>query len=91
MALLEVKNLHTYFKTRKGIVKAVNNVSYSLEAGRTIGIVGASGSGKSVSAMSILRLLDSNGYIADGEILFDGRDLTKLSQQEMYSIRGNAM
>ncbi len=91
MALLEVKNLHTFFKTRKGIVKAVNNVSYALDSGRTIGIVGESGSGKSVSAMSILQLLDGNGYIADGEILFEGRDLTKLSQQEMYNIRGNAI
>ncbi len=89
MALLEVKNLHTYFKTRKGIVKAVNDVSYALEPGKTIGIVGESGSGKSVSAMSILQLLDGNGYIAGGEILFDGKDLTKLSQQEMYEIRGN--
>lgn len=89
MALLEVKNLHTYFKTKKGIVKAVNDVSYSLEPGRTIGIVGESGSGKSVSAMSILRLLDSNGYIAEGEILFEGTDLTKLSGQQMYDIRGN--
>ena len=89
MALLEVKNLHTYFKTRKGIVKAVNDVSYSLEPGRTIGIVGESGSGKSVSAMSILRLLDGNGYIAEGEVLFEGQDLTKVSLQEMYGIRGN--
>ena len=89
MALLEVKNLHTYFKTRKGIVKAVNDVSYSLEPGKTIGIVGESGSGKSVSAMSILQLLDGNGYIAEGEILFEGRDLTKLTREEMYTIRGN--
>ena len=89
MALLEVKNLHTYFKTRKGTVKAVNDVSYSLESGKTIGIVGESGSGKSVSAMSILKLLDGNGYIAQGEINFDGKDLTKLSEREMYSIRGN--
>ena len=89
MALLEVKNLHTYFKTRKGIVKAVNDVSYSLEPGKTIGIVGESGSGKSVSAMSILQLLDGNGYIAEGEILFEGTDLTKLTQQQMYDIRGN--
>ena len=89
MALLEVKNLHTYFKTRKGIVKAVNDVSYSLDEKRTIGIVGESGSGKSVSAMSILRLLDSNGYIAEGEILFEGKDLTKFSQKQMYDIRGN--
>ena len=89
MYLLEVKNLHTYFKTRKGTVKAVNDVSYSLEPGRTVGIVGESGSGKSVSAMSILRLLDGNGYIAEGEVLFEGQDLTKLTQQEMYEIRGN--
>jgi len=89
MALLEVKNLHTYFKTRKGIVKAVNDVSYTLEEKRTIGIVGESGSGKSVSAMSILQLLDGNGYIAEGEIWFDGKDLTKLSQKEMYDMRGN--
>ena len=71
MPLLEIKNLHTYFKTKKGIVKAVNDVSYSLEAGKTLGIVGESGSGKSVSSMSILNLLDGNGYIADGEILFE--------------------
>ena len=89
MALLEVKNLHTYFKTRKGIVKAVNDVSYVLEPGKTVGIVGESGSGKSVSAMSILQLLDGNGYIAEGEVIFEGRDLTKLTQQEMYEIRGN--
>ena len=89
MALLEVKNLHTYFKTRKGIVKAVNDVSYTLDEKRTIGIVGESGSGKSVSAMSILRLLDSNGYIAEAEILFEGVDLTKPSEQQMYDIRGN--
>lgn len=91
MPLLEVKNLHTYFKTKKGIVKAVNDVSYSLEPGKTIGIVGESGSGKSVSAMSILQLLDANGYIAGGEVLFEGRDLTKLSMNEMYQIRGNAI
>ncbi len=91
MKLLEINNLHTFFKTRKGIVKAVNNVSYSLDAGKTIGIVGESGSGKSVSAMSILQLLDGNGYIADGEILFEGRDLTRLTRTEMYKLRGNAI
>lgn len=89
MPLLEIHNLHTYFKTKKGIVKAVNDVSYSVEPGKTMGVVGESGSGKSVSAMSILQLLDGNGYIADGEILFDGKDLTKLSIEEMYKIRGN--
>ncbi len=89
MALLEVQNLHTYFKTPKGTIKAVNDVSYALEPGKTLGIVGESGSGKSVCAMSILRLLDPNGYIAGGRVLFDGRDLTKLSQQQMYELRGN--
>ena len=91
MPLLEVKNLRTFFKTKKGIVKAVNDVSYTLEPGKTIGIVGESGSGKSQSAMSILQLLDSNGFIASGEVLFEGRDLTKLSREEMYAIRGNAI
>ena len=91
MPLLEVKNLHTHFRTKKGTVRAVNDVSYSLEPGKTIGIVGESGSGKSVSAMSILRLLDSNGYIADGEIYFEGRELTKLPMDEMYKLRGNAI
>ena len=89
MPLLEVKNLRTYFKTRNGTVKAVNDVSYSLEPGKTIGIVGESGSGKSVSAMSILRLLDANGYIADGQVLFEGQDLVTLPTQDLYHIRGN--
>ena len=89
MPLLEVKNLHTFFTTKKGIVKAVNDVSYSLESGKTIGIVGESGSGKSVSAMSILQLLDGNGYIESGEILLEGRDLTKLPLKEIQKIRGN--
>jgi len=89
MALLEMRDLHTYFTTKRGTVKAVNGVSYSVEAGRTLGVVGESGSGKSVSAMSMLRLLDGNGYIAEGEIIFDGRDLTKLTTNEMYKVRGN--
>ena len=89
MPLLEVKDLHTFFRTKKGIVKAVNGVSYSLEKGKTIGIVGESGSGKSVSAMSILQLLDGNGYIDSGEILLEGEDLTKFSVKQMNHIRGN--
>lgn len=91
MPLLETKDLHTFFTTKRGIVKAVNGVSYSIESGRTLGVVGESGSGKSVAAMSILRLLDGNGYIESGEILFDGKDLTKIPINEMYGIRGNAI
>ena len=89
MALLELRDLHTFFRTKKGIVKAVNGVSYSVEEGKTLGVVGESGSGKSVSAMSILQLLDGNGYIDSGEILFEGKDLSKVSMNELYSIRGN--
>ena len=89
MALLELRNLHTYFQTKRGTVKAVNGVSYTVEEGRTLGVVGESGSGKSVSAMSILKLLDGNGFIAEGQVLFRGRDLAECSQEEMYHIRGN--
>ncbi len=91
MALLEVEHLHTFFRTKKGIVRAVNDVSYSVEKGRTLGIVGESGSGKSVSAMSILKLLDGNGYIDSGSIRFEGQELTRLSARELYAIRGNAI
>ena len=91
MALLEIKNLKTYFTTKRGIVKAVNDASYAVEPGRTLGIVGESGSGKSVSALSVLHLLDGNGYIADGQIIFDGRDITNLSISELYKIRGNSI
>ena len=89
MALLELNHLHTFFTTKRGIVKAVNDVSYSVEAGKTLGVVGESGSGKSVSAMSILKLLDGNGYIDSGSIMFDGRDMSKLSKSEMEKVRGN--
>lgn len=89
MPLLEVKDLHTFFKTKKGIVKAVNGVSYSVDAGKTLGVVGESGSGKSVSAMSIIKLLDGNGYIDSGEIHFNGRNLADVSVKEMSKIRGN--
>ena len=89
MALLELHDLHTYFKTKRGIVKAVNGVSYLVEAGKTLGVVGESGSGKSVSAMSILKLLDGNGYIAGGDIIFKGQNLKDCSMDEMYKIRGN--
>ncbi|GHU90244.1 ABC transporter ATP-binding protein [Clostridia bacterium] len=89
MALLEIRDLHTFFRTKRGIIKAVNGVSYNVEAGRTLGIVGESGSGKSVAAMSILRLLDENGYIDSGEILLEGEDILKLPMNDIYKIRGN--
>ncbi len=89
MALLELKDLHTFFKTKKGTVKAVNGVSYAVEPGKTLGVVGESGSGKSVSAMSIIKLLDGNGYIDSGEVIFDGKDLADVSVKDMSKIRGN--
>ena len=89
--LLEVRELRTCFRTRWGRVRAVNDLSYTLEAGRTLGIVGESGSGKSVSAMSILRLLDKNGEIEKGEILLEGVDLTRISERELRRIRGNTV
>ena len=93
MALLEVRNLQTFFRTERGIVRAVDGLSFTLEQGKTLAVVGESGSGKSVSAMSILRLLEENGYIAGGNIFFnaDGKtvDLTKVSKDKMCSIRGN--
>ena len=85
--MLEVRDLHVKFHNRDR--EAVAGVSFTLKDGEILGLVGESGSGKSVSAMSILQLLDGNGYIAEGEVLFEDRDLTKLSQQEMYEIRGN--
>ena len=89
MPLLEIKNLHTFFKTKRGVVKAVNDVDFVVEAGKTLGVVGESGSGKSVSVMSIIRLLDGNGYIDSGEITFDGKDMVHLPRKEMEKIRGN--
>ncbi len=87
--LLEVKNLHTYFDTEAGTVKAVNGVDFHVEAGKTLGIVGESGSGKSVTSMSVIRLLDYPGRIAEGEVLYKGEDLTKVTEARMRSIRGN--
>lgn len=87
--ILTVKNLHTYFPTEKGLVRAVNGVDFSIKKARTLGIVGESGSGKSVTALSILRLLEDPGEIYDGEIIYDDEDLTKVSESEMMHIRGN--
>ena len=87
--LLEVKGLHTEFRTGAGLVRAVDGISYTVEHGETVAVVGESGSGKSVGALSILRLIpDPPGLITAGEILFDGRDLRRLSEAEMREVRG---
>lgn len=89
--VLEVKNLKTYFYTDDGIVKAVDGVSFEVYQGETLGIVGESGCGKSVTSLSIMRLLDEKGEIAGGEIYFRGKNLLSLSEEEMRKIRGNDM
>jgi oligopeptide/dipeptide ABC transporter ATP-binding protein len=88
MALLEVENLTTYFTSRRGDVHAVDGVTFSVERGRTLGIVGESGCGKSVTALSIMGLLAPNARIVDGSVRFEDRDLTKLSDRELEDIRG---
>lgn len=87
--LLEVKNLKTWFFMHVGEVKAVNDVSFEVEEGQTVGIVGESGSGKSVTSMSIMRLIAPPGKIVDGQIIFEDKDLLKLSDKQMREIRGN--
>jgi oligopeptide transport system ATP-binding protein len=87
--LLEVRNLRTQFPTKDGVVKAVDDVSFELRPGETLGIVGESGCGKSVTALSIMRLLQRPGRIVGGQVLFKGRDLAKLSDAEMREVRGN--
>ena len=88
--LLSVKNLSTHFFTGGSVIKAVDQISYELNAGETLGVVGESGCGKSVSALSLLRLIpDPPGKIVGGEILFEGRDLLKVTKKELCSIRGN--
>ncbi|MGD8395308.1 MAG: ABC transporter ATP-binding protein [Candidatus Eiseniibacteriota bacterium] len=90
--LLEVRDLRTYFRTDEGLVKAVDGVTFDIDAGETVGLVGESGCGKSVTSLSILRLIpEPPGEIAGGDILFRGRSLLGLSEQEMRSIRGNAI
>ena len=87
--LLEVKNLKTEFKLKRGIVNAVDDISFSLDKGKILAIVGESGSGKSVTSLSIMRLLQAPGRIAQGEILFNGEDLLKKSESEMQAVRGD--
>ncbi|HWQ27508.1 MAG TPA: ABC transporter ATP-binding protein [Dehalococcoidia bacterium] len=88
--LLQVRDLRTHFFTDEGVVKAVDGVSYDLEEGETLGLVGESGCGKSVSALSLLRLIPSPpGKIVGGEVIFEGQDLLKLDEDEIRHIRGN--
>ncbi|MFA5542690.1 MAG: ABC transporter ATP-binding protein [Bacilli bacterium] len=89
MSLLEVKNLHTYFTTKKGIIKAANGVSFEIEEGKTLGLVGESGSGKSVTSMSILKLFEENQKIHEGEIIFEGKVISNYGLNELRTIRGN--
>jgi oligopeptide/dipeptide ABC transporter ATP-binding protein len=87
--LLEIRNLKTYFDVRGGVLKAVDDVSFTIEAGETLGLVGESGCGKTVTANSIMRLVPiPPGRIAGGEILFEGVDILKLSESEMRKVRG---
>ncbi|MDU4715056.1 MAG: ABC transporter ATP-binding protein [Anaerococcus sp.] len=87
--LLEINKLHTYFKTRRGLIKAVNGVSCTIEEGKTLGLVGESGSGKSQTAMSILQLFEPNQKIYSGEIIFDGKKISDFNRSQMEKIRGN--
>jgi oligopeptide/dipeptide ABC transporter ATP-binding protein len=86
--LIDVKGLRTHFFTEDGVVKAVDGVSYAIPRGSTLGVVGESGCGKSVTSLSIMRLVSPPGRIVDGAILFEGRDLLKLPEEEMRRVRG---
>lgn len=88
--ILEIKNLHTYFYTDNGVVKAVDGVDINLKEGSTLGVVGESGSGKSVTALSVMSLLDgTQGKIVEGEILFDSKDIINISDEEKRKLKGN--
>lgn len=87
--LLEIKDLHTSFYTHVGEVKSVRGISLKVNKGEAIGIVGESGSGKSITMMSTMRLLADNGKIKEGQVLFNGKDLSKAPEKEMEKIRGN--
>ncbi len=88
--LLDVKNLKTQFFTQDGVVRAVDDVSFHIKPGETLGIVGESGCGKSITAMSIMRLIPSPpGRIVNGSVNFEGEDILTMSDEEMRSVRGN--
>ncbi len=87
--LLDVQNLHTHFRTRAGVVKAVDGISFDVAPGASLGIVGESGSGKTVTSLSIMRLVEPPGFVAAGRILFRGQDMVGLSEREIRRIRGS--
>ncbi len=89
--LLEVRNLKTYFYTEDGVVKAVDGVDFTVGRGEVLGLVGESGCGKSVTSLSIMRLIGVPGKVVEGEIIFEGRNLLELSESEMVHMRGNRM
>jgi oligopeptide/dipeptide ABC transporter ATP-binding protein len=89
--LLEVRNLKTYFYTEDGVVKAVDGVDFTVGRGEVLGLVGESGCGKSVTSLSIMRLIGVPGKVVEGEIIFEGRNLLELSEAEMVHMRGNRM
>ena len=88
---IDVRHLRTHFFTRDGVAKAVEDISFSLGSGEVLGLVGESGSGKTVTGFSILGLVDAPGKVVGGEILFKGRDLLKLPEEEMRKVRGNQL
>ena len=85
--ILEVSNLKTYFEIKEGIVKAVDGVNFKLKKGESLGLVGESGCGKTTTALSIIKLLTDNGFVEDGQIIFKGKDISKLTEEEMLSTR----
>ena len=89
--LLSVRDLRTYFDTEEGTVRASDGVSFEIEPGEILGIVGESGCGKSVTSLSVMRLIQNPGYIASGEVLFEGEDLTTKTNEEIRRLRGNKM
>lgn len=89
--LVEVKNLETTFTTKAGPFKAVNNISFEIPKGKTLGIVGESGCGKSVTSYSLMRLIQSPGQVTGGQVLLNGRDILKLSEEKMEEVRGGEM
>ena len=89
MSMLEINNLHTYFNTKRGMIRAVDGVSLSIDYGKTLGVVGESGSGKSQTALSILKLFEKNQKIHNGEVFLENEKISDLGDKKMYSIRGN--